>query len=66
MSQIILAFRHGPRSASLFEWQRIFNDAFASGSLTTAFLNLGMLLTVSLGKAAAERFRRFFRIGTTV
>ena len=39
----------------LFKWQIMVNAAFASGSLTAALFNLGVLISVTVAKALASQ-----------
>jgi hypothetical protein len=55
MSQISFAIRPAPQSDWQFRWQVTINTAFASGSLTTAVLNLGVLIALSLARSAFSR-----------
>jgi len=56
MTQISFAIRPAPQSDWQFRWQMPINTAFASGSLTTAFFNLGVLIALSLARSALSRF----------
>jgi len=55
MSQISFAIRPAPQSDWQFRWQVTINTAFASGSLTSALLNLGVLIVLSLARSALSR-----------
>ncbi len=56
MNQISFAIPPAPQSDWLFRWQMAINTAFASGSLTTALFNLGVLIALSLVRSALSRF----------
>lgn len=56
MTQISFAIRPVPQSDWQFRWQMAINTAFASGSLTTALFNLGVLIALSLVRSALSQF----------
>jgi hypothetical protein len=56
MTQISFAIRPVPQSDRQFRWQMAITTAFASGSLTTALFNLGVLIALSLARSALSRF----------
>ncbi len=55
MSHISLVIPPATQSDRQFRWQLAVNTAFASGSLTTALLNLGVLIVLSLARSAFSR-----------
>ncbi len=55
MSQISFAIPPVTQSEWQFRWQLTVNTAFASGSLTAALLNLGVLISLSLTRSALSR-----------
>lgn len=56
MTQISFAIPPVTQSDRQFRWQLTVNTAFASGSLTAALLNLGVLIALSLARSALSRF----------
>lgn len=56
MFQISFPIRPVPQSDRQLRWQMTVNTAFASGSLTAALLNLGVLIALSLARSALSRF----------
>jgi len=56
MPQISFPIRPVLQSDRQFRWQLTVNTAFASGSLTAALMNLGVLIALSLARSALSRF----------
>lgn len=56
MSQNSFAIRPVSQSDRQFRWQLAVNTAFASGSLTAALVNFGVLIALSLVRSALSRF----------